>query len=1539
MITRAFFNIQKKTAITLLIAFFAFGEMTAGLLIAPMEAKAALPPGFATETIAGGLNFPTSMAFTPDGRIFVGEKSGSIRVIKNGALLPTLLVQLTDINTYADRGLIGIAVDPNFATNKYIYLSYTYENTPGANLTAAKTARIVRMTVSGDTASEATKVVIVGTVGGSAATPSCKNYPAGTDCIASDSSSHSAGGLRFGPDGKLYATLGDGARFDVADPDALRAQNLDSLNGKMLRINTDGTAPIDNPFYNGNPNANRSKVYAYGVRNMFRFSFRPATGAIYGGDVGWDTWEEINIITPGGNYGWPCREGNNPTSYGCTATGHVNPVYTYVHDPGSGGSITAGVFPTGSVYPASYNNKMFFGDFAMNWMKFLEMSPTDTFVGTSDLMLSSDNPNGPVDYAVGPDGYIYFISIYTGDIRRFVYTLGNRQPIAQIAATPTSGSLPLSVSFSSAGSSDPDGNPLSYLWNFGNGTPTSSDANPVHEYTVAGTYIATLEVSDGLGGTNLKSITIFAGNRAPTPTISSPTNGALYFPGQVFTVSGSATDPENGTLSGASLTWRAILHHNTHTHVLQTASGNSFQFTAPDHGDPAVYTELELTATDSGGVTAKTSVNMYLNNGIAPGSNLVQNPSFETANPAFPNLPQSWNNYKWGTHTAAFAYPVAGQDGARAAQVTISGYVSGDSKWGHDPAYVAENTNYTFSDYYKSTTTTYLVAAVSFANDTMQYTQLATLPAAANWTQANATFQTPVGTRTLAIYHLINSNGSLTVDNYSLIGPGGTTPPVTGTNLVVNHSLENANTAGTLPLNWASNKWGTHTAAFAYPVAGQEGAKAAKITVSGYTSGDAKWFFNDVTVTPGTTYTFSDYYQSTAATRLVARFTTSANTISYLELGASLPINAGWSQATRSITIPAGVTKLTVFHVIAANGSLTVDNYFLSDGTTPPVGGTNLIANGFMENANAGNTAPLNWTPTTSGTGFTTTHTYPTTGQDGGKAARVVISGMPSGADGNARWQFDEVPIQTGTEYTYEGYYKGSTISDIIGRYTFADGSTHFFGLKKEIPAATNWTFVTGKFVGPVNVTSITLMHLISTNASLEIDNAKLYVSGTGTPNEIIPPTQSFTNPLDGQTVSGTITLTSDVQDNSGQAWIFYAVDGTPLGPEQPAPYSQQWDSTTVANGTHTLKVTSRDAVGNNNRQIITVNVNNTVTPPTGNNLILNPSLETANGALPQNWASNKWGTNTATFNYPVAGQEGAKAAEVQMTAYTSGDAKWIFNNVAVTPGNQYTFQNYYKATVPTQLVIRYTNGSGVASYVGFTSVPAAANWQTANMTFTPPAGTASVSVFHIISAVGTLTVDNYSLVGPGTPPPTDVCPNIAGNQATVPAGMVIDISGNCVTPPPSGGTNLVLNPSLETAAGSLPANWAHDFWGTHTRIFTYPVAGNDGAKAGKVEITGYTDGDAKWAFDHVTVTPGTTYTFSDHYQSNVPTTVIAEFKTASNVYSYQPIGGTVPASAAAWNTFTGNVTVPAGIQSMTIFHLLQSVGWLTIDQASVVAQ
>ena len=239
------------------------------------RAAMAAPPGFQPQTVVSGLNLPTSFAFTPDGRIFIAEKSGVVRVFKNGALLPTPLIDISGkVNNYWDRGLIGMALDPNFAANGYIYLLYPYEAT-ATDDAGGKTARLSRYTVVGDTASPATETVLLGTNAGSA----CTQFPVGSDCIPAEWYGHGVGDIQFGSDGSMFLSNGDAANWNIVNDDALRAQDLNSLAGKIMRINPNtGQGLPDNPYWNGDPNAARSKVWAYGVRNAYRFSVRPNSG-------------------------------------------------------------------------------------------------------------------------------------------------------------------------------------------------------------------------------------------------------------------------------------------------------------------------------------------------------------------------------------------------------------------------------------------------------------------------------------------------------------------------------------------------------------------------------------------------------------------------------------------------------------------------------------------------------------------------------------------------------------------------------------------------------------------------------------------------------------------------------------------------------------------------------------------------------------------------------------------------------------------------------------------------------------------------------------------------------------------------------------------------------------------------------------------------------------------------------------------------------------------------------------------------------------
>ncbi len=309
-----------------------------------------------------------------------------------------------------------------------------------------------------------------------------------------------------------------------------------------------------------------------------------------------------------------------------------------------------------------------------------------------------------------------------------------------------------------------------------------------------------------------------------------------------------------------------------------------------------------------------------------------------------------------------------------------------------------------------------------------------------------------------------------------------------------------------------------------------------------------------------------------------------------------------------------------------------------------------------------------------------------------------------------------------------------------------------------------------------------------------------------------------------------------------------------------------------------------------------------------GPNLIVNPSLETMDTAgNPASWARGFWGTNTPIFTYPVTGFGSAKAAEVQITSYTSGDAKWFFNELPVTSGATYQFSDTYTATVPTFVTIQYRMANNTFQYADIGNPAPAAGATNFTATFTVPANVQSATVFHLINKIGTITTDNYSL-----------------NQITT-----------TTPPPPIDPANLIKNPSFETTdASGLPANWDEGRFGTNTTIFRYPVTGFGSAKAAEVQITSYTSGDAKWFFNELPVTSGATYAFSDQYTATRGTIIDVQYRMTNNTFQYADIAA-APAAASVTNSSAG-FTVPSDVVGVTIFHLIQGIGTLRIDNASL---
>jgi len=333
---------------------------------------ATMPPGF-TETTITGIAGPTAMELAPDGRIFVCEQGGRLRVIKNGALLATPFLTL-NVDSSGERGLLGIAFDPFFGVlNNFVYVYYTVPSNPRHN-------RVSRFTANGDVALAGSETVIL----------ELDNLSGATN--------HNGGAIHFGPDGKLYVAVGENATSS-------NSQTLSNRLGKVLRINSDGSIPSDNPFFNTATGANRS-IWALGLRNPFTFAFQPGTGRLFINDVGQNTWEEINDGIAGSNYGWPNTEGpsSNPS--------FRSPLFSYQHggSPTTGCAIAGGAFynPLNEKFPASFIGKYFFADLCTGWIRTFDPS-----TGTA-----GDFATGivqPVDLKVGPDGSLYYLSINFGN--------------------------------------------------------------------------------------------------------------------------------------------------------------------------------------------------------------------------------------------------------------------------------------------------------------------------------------------------------------------------------------------------------------------------------------------------------------------------------------------------------------------------------------------------------------------------------------------------------------------------------------------------------------------------------------------------------------------------------------------------------------------------------------------------------------------------------------------------------------------------------------------------------------------------------------------------------------------------------------------------------------------------------------------------------------------------------------------------------------------------------------------------------------------
>ena len=417
------------------------------------------------ETVVSGLAQPTSFAFSEDGRnLYIAEKSGRVRVQRDGQLLGGSVVDIrSQVNNTRDRGLLDIAIHPDLENNPYLYLLFTYDPPEvfdnvgdplaGPDGSGNRAGRLVRVTLDANTnytnIVEGSQVVLLGTAstwnnfnGFVDSTNDFDEPPAGIranganiqDFIATDSTSHTIGSLAFGNDGNLFVSIGDGTSFNRVDPRTIRVQDIDNLSGKVLRINPiTGDGLSDNPFFNGDRDANRSKVYQLGLRNPFRMTVDPATGRLYIGDVGWTQWEEVNSGGAGANFGWPYYEGGNgvstrtngyqdlPEAQAFYNSGqNVTPSVAALSHPADGiNAIVLGAVYRGTTYPAEYQGAIFVNDLGQGIVRAYTLGSNGQVVGSPQVFTTGANI--VVKMVQGPDGNMYYADLDDGTIGRWVF--------------------------------------------------------------------------------------------------------------------------------------------------------------------------------------------------------------------------------------------------------------------------------------------------------------------------------------------------------------------------------------------------------------------------------------------------------------------------------------------------------------------------------------------------------------------------------------------------------------------------------------------------------------------------------------------------------------------------------------------------------------------------------------------------------------------------------------------------------------------------------------------------------------------------------------------------------------------------------------------------------------------------------------------------------------------------------------------------------------------------------------------------------------
>ena len=531
-------------------------------------AVSGVPASF-KETVVTTLTNPTAMAMAPDGRLFVCQQAGQVRIVKAGALNASPFLTVP-VNSEGERGLLGFAFDPDFANTGYVYVYYT-ATSPVHN-------RVSRFTASPsnpDTVVAGSEIQLL-------------------DLDNLGATNHNGGSLHFGPDGALYIASGDNAIGN-------NSQSMANLLGKMLRINKDGTIPTDNPFY-ATATGNNRAIWAYGLRNPFTFAFQPGTTRMYINEVGLSQWEEINIGAKGANYGWPIAEGPSSNS------AYTNPLLHYrnaaYQGTGPECAIVGAAFynPTVQQFPMEYQGDYFYGDHCAGWIKSMDVpGSTPKEFATGIRLLTG--------LLVGNDGALYYASQYTHQIVKITYSSVPVPPQFFVQPKPVTVTAGGQAAFTASASGD---GPILYRW--------QRDSVDIPGTAGAGTTYTITTTSSLDSGAQFRCIATNANgsdtsdevklhvtvNKPPVAVISLPDAAYKYKAGDTLAYSGTGTDPEDGTLAAGAFTWQVDFHHGTHFHpfLAATTGSKTGKSIIPIEGETAsdVWLRIYLTVVDSKGL-------------------------------------------------------------------------------------------------------------------------------------------------------------------------------------------------------------------------------------------------------------------------------------------------------------------------------------------------------------------------------------------------------------------------------------------------------------------------------------------------------------------------------------------------------------------------------------------------------------------------------------------------------------------------------------------------------------------------------------------------------------------------------------------------------------------------------------------------------------------------------------------------------------------------------------------------------------------------